>query len=323
MLKELPTIGVSGEYRFQLSKAEKSPHTDTGFFKNLILDNGLNMICNIAKTSTTSNNNAFLLPAAGPLSYCYVGSGGATPTYTNTQLQNRIGSTDPAQESKSGTSSFSRGYAELVVVYRFNAGTVVGNLSEVGIGPSPTSLFSRALILDSNGDPTTITVLDDDILTVTYRLRLTIPRVDILQSINVDNSGVDIPTTVTIRPFASNSYSLSGTTTTHGFTWGIKRSFGNGTSSVATGTSTDLVSATDTTLSSHVLPSSVALDSYVNNSFRRTGYATFSTTQSNRDIAVFAYSFGPGCFQVKFDPPLQKTNQMALRLSFGFQVARA
>lgn len=316
---QLPKIGVSGEYRFQVSKNGKVVR-DTGFFPNLITDNGLNLICNAS--GATSNNFNFYFDHNTPLGTCYVGSGNASPEVADTQLVSRIAATSN-KESTTGTSSFARGYAELVIVYAFGTGSVVGNVSEVGIGPSATSLFSRALILNSNGDPTTITILADEILTVTYRLRLTIPQVDISQSIDVYNSGVQIPTNVTIRPFASETYPITSIAGQHSFAWGVKRAFGNGAYSVATSSNTDLVGATAQSLTSTALPANIGIDPYVNNSFKRTGYATFSTTQSNRDIAVWAYSFGPGCFQVKFDPPLQKTNQQALRLSFGYQVARA
>jgi len=56
--------------------------------------------------------------------------------------------------------------------WRFAQGAAAGNLSEVGVGWATSgSLFSRALILDSGGTPTTITVLADEFLDVTYELR--------------------------------------------------------------------------------------------------------------------------------------------------------
>lgn len=318
---QLPKIGVSGEYRFQVSKNGKVIR-DTGFFPNLITDNGLNLICNA--TEPSDNAYRFFFSESGPLYSCYVGEGGTQPAASDTQLVSRITTASSVQESVSATSSNARGYAEIVIAYRFDAGEAAGNVSEVGVGPSPTSLFSRALIRDANGDPITITVLDDELLTVTYRLRLAIPQQDILQTIMVDIGGTNVETNVTIRPYATELYSVTSTPSSHAHGWGIKRTFGNGANSVNTTSATDLFAPTTATPTpSSVSATSVALDPYTNNSFQRTASATFATTISNRPIAVWCYSFGPGSFQVKFDPPINKTNQQALRLSFGYQVARA
>ena len=142
----------------------------------------------------------------GPLSSCYVGTGGTQPSASDTQLVSRITTASSARASVSATSSNARGYAEIVIAYRFDEGEAAGNVSEVGIGGSPTSLFSRALIRNENGDPVTITVLADELLTVTYRLRLAIPQQDISQTIMVDSGGTDVETTVTIRPYATEFY---------------------------------------------------------------------------------------------------------------------
>jgi len=58
----------------------------------------------------------------------------------------------------------------------YPAGAIVGNLSEVGVGPGTTStagaLFSRALILDSLGNPTTVTATAEDTVVVVYTLTI-------------------------------------------------------------------------------------------------------------------------------------------------------
>ena len=60
------------------------------------------------------------------------------------------------------------------MTFRFGQGVAAGNLTEVGIrsdaGPN-SALFSRALIVDSGGNPTTLTILSDEYLDVTYELR--------------------------------------------------------------------------------------------------------------------------------------------------------
>lgn len=63
------------------------------------------------------------------------------------------------------------------ITYRFAAGTDLDeNLeySEIGVGWADDQLFSRSLIKDNEGEPTTITVLDDEYLDVIYVLEIAI-----------------------------------------------------------------------------------------------------------------------------------------------------
>lgn len=152
-------VRVAGEYRMVLN-AGTDKEQDTGWFDNMILDNGLNMLgagqaimlqnCAVG-TGTTA-------PAAGQTAlttFLVNRNGKATDTATN------VGSTTYAGQSN-GT-------------YVFPQGAVVGNLAEVGIGPATngTNLFSRARIVDGSGTPTTITVVALDQLTVHYRITVT------------------------------------------------------------------------------------------------------------------------------------------------------
>jgi hypothetical protein len=71
-------------------------------------------------------------------------------------------------------------YGSRTVTKRFSEGAAEGNLSEVGFGwgASGSTLFSHALILDGGLNPTTITVLFDEFLDVSYECRLYPPLVD-------------------------------------------------------------------------------------------------------------------------------------------------
>ena len=131
--------------------------------KRLLADWFPNLITNIGLDRIATN--------ADFMSYCHVGTNSTTPTINDTALRTFVGSTNTITTSTYTVNSTSPYYASFIRVYRFNAGIAIGNLSEVGIGWSATGtgsvLFSRALILDSYGNPTTITFLSDEYLDVT------------------------------------------------------------------------------------------------------------------------------------------------------------
>ncbi|MDH1660785.1 hypothetical protein N5E02_05070 [Stenotrophomonas sp. GD03777] len=120
------------------------------------------------------------------MSSCMVGSGNAAPAETDTALQARVASTSNINV-QSNNSNVSPRYGWRRRTFRFAAGAAAGNLSEVGVGWTSTAVFSRALILDGSGNPTTITVLSDEVLDVTYELRFYISEADV--NFNVDISG--------------------------------------------------------------------------------------------------------------------------------------
>src|SRR5690606_36950343 len=125
------------------------------------------------------------------------------------------------------SSSDDRGWFEMAVRHQFGLGEAAGNLLEIGIQHTSASgpLWSRALILDGQGDPTTITVLPDDFLTCYYTLRIMIPKEDAVFNIDVDydEDGI-VPTVVTGRPLNANS-----STITTG--WGLCPMYGGTTNS--------------------------------------------------------------------------------------------
>ncbi len=141
------------------------------WFPNLITNSGLDRMGSVSDY----------------LSYCIVGSGSSAPAPTDIALQARVASTSTKNADTNGAVASPR-YGWRRIVYRFAAGVAAGNLSEVGVGYSDTAVFSRALILDGSGNPTTITVLADEVLDVTYELRFYVSEADV--SFNVVISGI-------------------------------------------------------------------------------------------------------------------------------------
>lgn len=165
-------------------------------FENLILDSGLNRL-----------GTGLVIDGA-----C-VGTGTTAPANSDTSLASllRVTTTQQSRTELSGSTSAPY-YAECQMVYRFAAGTATGNLSEVGLGWGANSgantmggLWCRALIKDSGGSPTTITVLSDEVLDIVYTLQLHPPASDIAGTFNL--SGVAYQ--YTLRPAFVNKRTYS------------------------------------------------------------------------------------------------------------------
>lgn len=172
---------VQGYYRLEKAKVDANGDEIPGtrevaadWFPNLILDNGLDLM----------GNSNFL-------NACQTGSGSATPVVTDTILQNRIAGSTTIQADSYGTNNtVTPYYGWRRKTYRFLAGVTTGNVSELGIGPATTGpVMSRALVLDSGGNPTTITILSDEVLDVIYEFRLYVPMTDNTGSITLTTEG--------------------------------------------------------------------------------------------------------------------------------------
>lgn len=133
-----------------------------------------------------------------------VGTGNVERVRSDTSL----GAEDPGRSASSGsvprlgnevdnldgTSTLS-----LTRTFEFSLGEKVGTFSEIGLFSSPSSsdLIAGQLIKDELGNPTTITLLSDEQLIVTYTIDLTVPN-------NSINSG-----TGTVTDAASNTYNYT------------------------------------------------------------------------------------------------------------------
>lgn len=146
-----------GYYKIEAVKPDGTRRLLADWFPNLILDAGLDRM--------GAN--------ADYLNQCQVGSGSSAPATTQSSLAALVASTSSKLSDTSSNSGSSPYFAARLITYRFAQGVATGVLAEVGVGwQSSGGLYSRALILDASGDPTTITVLPDESLDVTYQLRM-------------------------------------------------------------------------------------------------------------------------------------------------------
>lgn len=316
---KMPSTALSGQFRMVVSEdaaGERVKH-DTGFFDNLITDVGMNRVGTVT-TGATSSIGAFSVLCGRFV----VGSGSATPAFTDTALIAPVAFAFANSVLDSESSSYERGWYEMTVRHQFEQGQAAGNLSEIGIQHTSASgpLWSRALILDGAGNPTTITVLPSDFLTCYYTLRIMIPQDDAVFNIDVDYDGDGIiPTVVTARPLSANSSRPDpgwGLKTAFTSRWAYLRFYSGGlavpTASAPLGSPTGSQTSTFT-----VVP-------YVTDSHQRFLTRTNGLNEHNsQELRTAQLDALMGSWQIEFDPPLQKNNTQTMQLTFGYSWARA
>jgi len=290
---------LEGRYNLVVrSKETGEVVRETGFFPNLITSAGLNR-----------------LGTGGIGNYCQVGSGSIAPSVNDTGLVSRVASTSENRDMKETAQSSAPYFWSLSNTYRFAEGVAAGNLSEVGIGWGADGfLFSRALILDAQGNPTSITVLANEFLDVTYELRIYIPTTDSTQTLtlngvdyNVLTRAMDIAGVV-----AQTAYRLFyiGVTNNEGYEYtnfldGDIGTIFQGPAGTANG------------------PEGRTATPYVNNSLYKEFVYSSSLDASNfaGGIKSMRFSTNIGRFQSRFTPPLPKDNTK--RLTFPVRIAWA
>ena len=307
-------VGLHGEVKVIVKRADGTVRLDTGFFPNVITNLGLDALGN--------NHNLF--------NYCAVGGGNSTPLNTNTKLDNflAVGSQisseskydyDPVRDTEFYKCSKTVGY-------RFT-GLDNKNISEVGLvsdsRPELHSTFTRTLIKNSAGVPTTITVLSGEILELQYRLWQVFDLKDKDQVVTAMIDGVEVPVNVKIRLAG-----VGGTNIDSGWSYanivgrGVMYSsslrFGTGEIGGITGQNSGIT---------FLSPSAMSWEAYQPSTYKRKFYVNTSITDAVHPIRSFLFFTGLGAYQGRFgtvdgDLPIDKTNQDILQLGFEMSWGR-
>ena len=307
-------IGVAGEVRCVVTKADGTVKLDTGYHKNLILNQGLDFFGG-GKGSYIND-------------YCAIGAGNSTPLITQTKLDSYI-SQAYGSDTTSNYSYVDTGDGLYRMweqkKYRFTPSSDI-NVSELGlVSTGDTSsnyyLTTRTLLKDSLGVPTTITVRIGETLDIYYKFHKVIDTTDKSFVINVlDGDGGAIPYNVVVRPNTVGSADwancISTVLTSGGNTWLSTADLGAITSYPVGGSRADVTS--------------YALSSYTPSSYKRVGIISLSLPVANfgiRNTHRFPQneSFLP--FQIRFgrvsdDAPLTKTNKDILTIPLEFSWGR-
>ena len=303
---------MAGEYNLVITSTDGTVR-ETGWFPNLILNQGLNRFGDSAS-------------AANPFYYASIGTGNSTPVATQITLDTPVAYSAINYNTDTVTYAGSPSYAVThTMPYTFAQGAVVGNMAEVGIGSTNTtgSLFSRALILDTNSNPTTITLTSLDQLTIYYKLTINPPIVDGTGTVVLNS----ITYNYTTRLLAAGTFCSSINSSGGGaFSYPYSNATSNGASTYAAGAALAAITAaspTGTTSGTYTDPTTAT---YVANSFSRTAIVTWTPTQGIETGGIQAikliFNNVTVNFQIVFDKPIPKLNTTTLTLNFVFSWSR-
>ena len=297
-MSKKPTLTLQGRYKIETFGPDGELRTSLDWFENLITNAGLDLFSGDA---VTGYSGSYLYHA--PTKYCYVGTSATAPAVTDTQLGALVG-TSPAGSQGASINNVADRRMEVTTTYTFDVGAATGNLSEIGVGPIATKLFSRALIKDGAGSPTTITVLADESLRVTYEVRINIPTTTFvsvvdgytfnIKAVNADGNGSPIPTT-NLASTRDWWFSYAG----------------------AVGATID-----DQPAGSAIASIMPVVDTYVLSSYTITAVVAAGLGDTNGNIASMKWRLGPIPWQASVSPVIAKDDTKLLNLTFGISWAR-
>lgn len=281
-------IGISGEYRLIINRADGTKY-DTGWFKNLILDQGLDRI-------GTVNPSDF----KNLVKFVKVGTGTTPPEVSQTALETQI-----AEQQSLSTTKTNLGSPNYIgrcqVRYTFGLGEILDTITEIGVGwtSSTGNLFSRALITPG------LTLGSLDQLDVYYKLDFTPSLTDVNGSFTVGSTVHNY----TIRRAEIDQYAPGDDTTLisgRNSSLAIYESFvlGNITDS-PTGT----LKATDT---SPIITTYIPNSYYIETRFDFGVAITISSGSGGLLYRVSSAGFDSGAFQISYTPPITKTTNQLL-----------
>ena len=148
--------GLGARFKLQVRKAGTNEVTkESAWSDNIVLDTGL------ARMSVGMW-----------IDRCCVGTGNSIPVATQVALDNFLASTTTTTNKVMSLQTVATPYYKKITQkWSFGIGVAAGNISEIGLGWGNSNLWDRALVKDTNGSPTTITVLSDEYLDVFSELR--------------------------------------------------------------------------------------------------------------------------------------------------------
>ena len=319
-------MGIAGEFRVVVKQADGSTKIDTGYQKNLILNQGLNHLGKYAGGNTDMMYG------------CIIGSGSSQPTYTQNALDTPVAVVNKYSEKAPKVSYDKAKDGNLyktnrLVVYRFT-NLDNANISELGLVSDYSSLTNymlctRTLIKDSNGNPTVITILSGEILEIYYKLWRVIDVSDKDFVINVnDGTGNLTPYNVKIRPFfvgqQLNSSDMGNAAV--GYTVTDNRTYNFYNRPIVT--DNDLVPVTsDFSQNNWVDGATTTWGNYISESYKRTVTIDAPVNGLNINIRRMSLANPFGIYQIRFgrvsdDAPLTKTSTQTLKFPIEFSWGR-
>lgn len=291
-------IGLSGRYTIEKRNAAGEV-VQTLEFDNLITDAGLER-----------------WGTAGVIDRCYLGSGSAAPLVTDTTLAAPLGSTTTTTTPPTDVSNNTTRTRTVYKTWRFGPGVCTGSVREVGVG-WVGGLWSRALVVDGNGNSQTIEKLADETLDVTYAVQVQHPATDATGVVDIGG----VAYSWTARPQQlSESFSLFSEGWGQWQYKGYANSYSGGLTAVGSG-------APSVSLGSSSYTRDAALP-YAPGSKQRGLKLVFELNSGNGLIRTIAYAHQTShpygvWIQVEFTPPIPKLATQELTISTVLSWGRA
>lgn len=298
-------------------KHEDGTEDDTGWFPNLITNQGMDWIGSPPPNYNVSYGQQYIG------THCGVGTGTTAPAFTDTQLTSFL-AMYPATSSSNVVGFSSTAYVtgppaywSGIRTYNFAIGAVVGNIAEVGIGNTASTdtqpqLFTHALIL-VGGSPGTITVTSSDALVVYHEMRLYLDLTTNAYSFSISGvsyTGNYLRSIVTTIPnFALNVY--------YDINYGVKGYFAgyNGVVGTVTGSPTG---------SKYQVQGQTTKGTYTAGTYTLGMTCTINLSQINLSGGISAYTIetNHGTYQFSVSPAIPKTSLYTLTMNWNVSWAR-
>lgn len=295
------TTSMSGMYKFSLERSDGTVE-ETDWMDNMILNSGLDQLGDHDNQATS-------------LYYLQVGTGTIPVDATQTILQSYLAVATYAGAANLSNSGAPLYQTELIVTYTFPQGTVVGNITEVGVSQSRAAadpLFSRCLITDATGTPTALTVVALDQLTVYYKLTVRPNVTDSAGSFVINN---------TTYNYVSRPADVQGIIGSVSYLAGFY--FSRLQSGSIYDQSYVALSSIDSQPNGAITNATTfSTDPYVVGSYQSKGTLVFDAASCNVPIKGVVSNFAART-QFLFTPAIPKTNTTELRLKFTFSWGRA
>jgi hypothetical protein len=250
---------------------------------------------------------------------CQAGTGNGAPAAGDTGLDTYVAGTATVQSDTTSTQAVPTYYGARTRIWRFAPGLpgAPNNFAEIGVSTTTTTgnLFSRALVLDGAGAPTTVTVDDDEYFDVTYQLRLYPPNDDVDDTILI--SGVNHTIKTRARDVTDVNVWADGIGFISNGAYAGSGSGGSVAFDGAIGAITAGPTGSNDTATSKVNFSYGNLDLY-----RDTTYTWGLDDGNIGGISAVQFVNTMGSYQMSFSPDIDKDNTKTLALVFRVSWAR-
>jgi hypothetical protein len=331
--------GLDGEFKMEAFKGFEFPRGSGKVFeypgtRRLLMDWGGNLVVN-------QGLDFYGNGVGNALAQCHVGTGNATPTNADTQLQTFVAAAQSnwSDETAEGSAPYF-GLEENHYLFQPNFGPGAVNLNEIAVGETatPTSITARALTVNGSGTPTTVSVLADEYLECYYKRRNYPGHITEATGAPTDDTDTvtvqGVPYTYTIRPAMVTAGGTHSVGTGQGWGTGLRYinqpalGFNNNIfSSALAGTDAAVLGAVTSTLSAFQSTggaSSYGASAYSGGSYAREMYWVWGISAANEGTGIKGLFLKTrmGAYQMTFDSVIPKVYGEVLTFYHNFSWTR-